>query len=131
MDEYIEKMPNWLRYILSIPFGIICVIFVGTIIYISNLIFSDPNSIWTIISNFIFANGLNVIIFFYGFNLMLPDKKFTITLVLSIIIGITYSILQGISIGLNIISFEYILAYIIFITSLILSCYLSYKNMID
>lgn len=128
MEEYLNKIPDWLRYILAIPFGILAVLFICLIIFISQLLYADPNSLWTIISNFIFANGINVIVFFYGLNIMLPKKKFMITLTISIIVGILYSILQGMSIVMNILTWEYIIAYILFMTCIVISCYMSYKG---
>lgn len=125
--DFITKLPNWTRYILSIPFGILISFFISIIIFISNLIYADPNSLWTTLLNFIFTNGISIIAFFYGLNIMLPKHKFAITLFISIILGIGYSILQGISIMNGIMTFEYIIAFIIFIFSSILSCYLSFK----
>ena len=123
-----DRLPNWLRYILAIPYGIVLVIFVGFIIYISNLFFSDSNSLYTYIITFVYRNGINVIILFYGINNMLPNYKFKITLIISIIIGMIYSILQGMSIILGNLSIEYIIAYIELIFALILSCYFSFTK---
>ena len=123
-----DRLPNWLRYILAIPYGIFLVIFVGLIIYISNLFFSNPNSLYTYIINFIYRNGVNIIILFYGINNMLPNYKFKITLILSIIIGIVYSVFLGMLIMLGDLSIEYIIAYILLIFTLILSCYFSFTE---
>lgn len=128
MEEKICKIPDWLRYILSIPFGLIYAFVVGVIIYASNTFFASQDSLWVLIINFIFLNGGNVMLFFWGLNIMLPKNEFIITLVLSILIGIAYTILQGMAIVLNILTFEYILAYILFTISLIFSTYLSYKG---
>jgi hypothetical protein len=128
MEKYIEKIPSWLRYILAIPFGIIMVLFIALITLITQLLYADPNSLWITIISFIFANGINVIVFFYGLNIMLPKKKFVITLAISIIVGILYSISQGMSIVMNTITWEYIIAYILFMTCMGISCYMSYKG---
>ncbi len=127
--ELIDKMPNWLRYILAIPFGIICVIGMAFFISISNYLYSSDN--WQNIVNFIYKNGINVIIFFYALNTMLPKFKFQITLALSIIFCILYSIVQGMSIMAGTMSIEYIVAFIEFIIFLIISCYYSYKKKFD
>ena len=71
-----DRLPNWLRYVLAIPYGIVLVVFVGFIIYISNLFFSDPDSLYTYIITFVYRNGINIIILFYGINNMLPNYKF-------------------------------------------------------
>ncbi len=128
MEKYIEKIPNWLRYILAIPFGIIMVLFIALITLITQLLYADPNSLWITIISFIFANGINVIVFFYGLNIMLPKKKFVVTLVISIIVGILYSISQGMLIVMDTITWEYIIAYILFMTCMGISCYMSYKG---
>ena len=123
-----DRLPNWLRYVLAIPYGIVLVVFVGFIIYISNLFFSDSDSLYTYIINFIYRNGVNIIILFYGINNMLPNYKFKITLILSIIIGIVYSVFLGMLIMLGDLSIEYIIAYILLIFTLILSCYFSFTE---
>lgn len=122
----IEKMPNWLRYILAIPFGIICAIFIAVVFVISNWLYSTAN--WTYILNFLYKNGINVIVFFYGVNIMLPNFKFQVTLAISIIVGILYSILEGMSIMENTLTIEFIIAYLEFIICLIVSCYCSFNK---
>ena len=127
----IEKMPIWLRYLIAIPFGILISTLVGIIFSISNLIYSDPDSIWNLITSFIFKNGVNFICFFYGINVMLPKHKFIFTITLSIIFGIIYSIIQGMNIITSSLTIEYIFAFIEVILSLVISCYFSFKNKFD
>lgn len=126
-----EKIPNWLRYVLAVPYGLILVIISAFIIYFSNIMFADPDSLYFYLSNFIFRNGINVIIFFWGLNTALPNYRFKVTLVISIIFGLAYTLLQGISIARNTINLEYIIAYIEVIICLITSCYLSFNKKFD
>ncbi len=124
-------MPNWLRYVLAVPYGLILVIVFAFIIYFSNIMFADPNSLYFYLSNFIFRNGINIIIFFWGLNTVLPNYRFKITLVISIIFGLAYTLLQGISIVRNTINLEYIIAHIEVIICLIISCYLNFNKKFD
>lgn len=126
-----EKIPNWLRYLLAIPYGLLLVVISAGILTLSNLLFSDPNSLYFYISSFIFKNGLNIMIFFWGINMMLPNHRFKITLIISIIFGLAYTLLEGIGIAQNNISWIYIIAYIEVIISLIISCYLSFNKKFD
>lgn len=128
MIDFINKIPNTLRYIISIPVSLIGVVLLYFIISLGNLLFSDPNSIWYLFTNFIIVNGLNVIIFFWIFNIILPKYRFKITLALSILLGIVICVIQGISIATNTLTTEYIIGCTITIISLIISCILSYKE---
>lgn len=128
MDNFLDKIPNWLRYILAIPFGIISVIFFSFIISLSTLLYSDVDSLWFKLCSFIYSNGINIIIFFYTFNYILPKYNFKITLAFTIIIGILYSILQGVSFAANTFTLEYIIAFILVIISLIISCVMTYNQ---
>lgn len=128
MEEKINKMPNWLRYVLAIPFGIILVILIGIVILISNSIYSDIDSLWFQLITFLYKNGINVIVFFWGVNSMLPAHRFTITLIISIIFGIIYTFIEGMAFMVGNISLEYILAYIEIIICLIISCYYSFNK---
>lgn len=128
MDDFLDKIPNWLRYILAVPFGIISVIFFSLIISLSTSLYSDVNSLWFKLCAFIYSNGINIIIFFYTFNCMLPKYNFKITLTFTIIIGILYSILQGISFATNTLTLEYLIAFILVIISLIISCIIVYNQ---
>lgn len=126
-----EKVPNFARYILAIPIGIVAVIVVGILVQLSNLLVSDPNSLNMNIVTFLYRNGINVIIFFWAINYILPNHKFLITLILSIGFGLFYSIIEGMSIIVGSISLEYILAFIEFISCLVISCYLSFTRKFD
>ena len=128
MEEKISKMPNWLRYLLAIPFGILLVIFMAIVIQISNSFFGDSDSLWNVLTTFLYRNGINVIVFFYGINVMLPSHKFIITLIISIIFGVIYTFIEGMAFMIGNISFEYILAYIEIIICLIVSCYYSFNK---
>ena len=123
-----EKIPNWLRYIIAIPYGILLVIFMGITMHFTNLWFVEPDSFFMHLSTFVFRNGLNVIVFFWGLNTMLPKHRFIITLIISIIIGILYSAIQGASIMTNTMNLEYFLAFVEFMICLIISCYYSFNN---
>ena len=123
-----EKIPNWARYILAIPAGLIAVIIVGFFVQFSNLLVSDPNSLNMNIVTFLYRNGVNTIVFFWTINYILPSHKFLITLIISIGFGIFYSIIEGMAIMQEMISLEYILAFIELIACLIISCYLSFTS---
>lgn len=122
------KIPNWARYIIAIPAGLIAVIIVGFFVQFSNLLVSDPNSLNMNIVTFLYRNGVNAIVFFWAINYILPNHKFLITLIISIGFGIFYSIIEGMAIMQKTISLEYILAFIEFIACLIISCYLSFTS---
>lgn len=126
MKEKIENMPNWLRYILAVPFGLLAVVFISIILIISNYLYSNEN--WQNIVMFLYKNGINVIVFFVAFNIMMPKYRFQITLTICILLGILYSIVQGMSIMQGTMTTEYIVAYIEFIISLIISCISSFKT---
>ena len=123
-----EKFPNWAKYMLAIPAGIIAVIVVAFFVQLSNLLVSDPNSLNMNIVTFLYRNGVNAIIFFWTINCILPKHKFLITLIISIGFGIFYSIIEGMYIIQGNISLEYILAFIELIACLIISCYLSFTG---
>lgn len=126
--EKIEKIPIWLRYILAIPFGLLQTILFGLVNIISNSIYRDSNSLSAQLITFLYKNGINVIVFFYGINYMLPNHKFIITLIISVIFGIIYTFIEGMSFVIGNISLEYTLAYIEMIICLIVSCYLSFNK---
>lgn len=123
-----EKIPNWLRYIFALPYGLLISIIGFIIMRFSLLLFADPKSLYFAIISFIFKNGVNILLFFYGLNLMLPNHKFVITIIISIIFGLLYTFLEGMIVIANNISIEYTLAYIEVIISLIISCWLSYNK---
>lgn len=116
----IEKMPNWLRYILAIPFGILCLIIVYYIGYFSNRLIASRDSWLIVIYNFLYANGINVIVMVTGMNCMLPKYQFGFTLTIAIIfcslgmmglgIGLitaTVSVLDIIGVLLTLLAFIY------------------------
>lgn len=131
MEEKINNIPNWLRYILAIPYGILLVLFVFIILQISNSLYADSDSFWSLLLTFLFRNGINLIIFFYGLNVMLPNYKFKITLILSIAFGIFYTFIGGMAYVTDNITIEYILADIEVISCLILSCYFSFTQKLN
>ena len=123
-----EKIPIWLRYILSVPYGIALTILFYLLMRFSLLLYADQNSLYFYFTTFIFRNGINILILFYGINSMLPNHKFKITLILSILSGGAYTILEIIGIMQGNISIEYIIAYVEVVSCLIISCILSCKN---
>lgn len=80
-----EKIPNWLRYILAIPFGIVVNIAFYWIVYYSNLFFSHPESLYMLIIDFIYVNFINVFVIIGAMNSMLPKHQYKFTITLSII----------------------------------------------
>lgn len=128
MEDKINKIPSWLRYILAIPFGLLLAFLIGVVVLISNSIYSDIDSLWFQLITFLYKNGINVIVFFFGVNSMLPAHRFTITLIISIIFGIIYTFIEGMAFMVGNISLEYVLAYIEIIICLIVSCYYSFNK---
>lgn len=101
MDDCLKKIPNWLRYILAIPFGILC-LYIGYYVgYFSNLYIASPDSWCMVVFNFVYNNGINVMVMISTMNWMLPKHQFKFTLVISIIlcgiglVGLGMSILMG------------------------------------
>lgn len=127
-DNIFRKIPNIWRYILAIPVGIIGVIVAFILMNISDLWISDPNSLYHTINIFIFRNFLNIIAFFYLMNYTLPKHQFKITLTLSIGFGIYYCMLMGIAYFNNITTWEYIVANILVISALIISCVIAFTQ---
>lgn len=128
MRDFPNNLPNWLRYILAVPCGIICTLFTTFIVQLSLNLYSEPDSLYYIFVSFVFANFASVIVFFYGMNIMLPKYQFVITLAISIVAGILFSIFLGIYIAYYRTFTVDIIGYIIYMIALVVSCVYSYKN---
>ena len=122
---FIEKLPNWLRYILAIPFGILAYIVISFIILLGQSLFNDANSIWLTLISFIISNGISIIIFLNAVYFMVPNNKYKFTLVLAIFIEIFCTILTFNVFTIANITLGTMLAYILFTICLVLSlCFL-------
>lgn len=123
-----EKIPNWLRYILAIPFGIVCLVIGYYIGYIGNRWVASPDSLMMITYNFLYANGINVIMMMYGMNTMLPKYKFRFTLVVSIILFCLGIISLRLTIFMNTITVKYVIGLFLTFLAIIFSCYYTYQQ---
>lgn len=126
--SFIEKLPNWLRYIIAIPISIIGTMIVLFFINFSNMLFSDTNSLWYFIINFAVANFISVLVFFFCLNYILPKYEFTFTLVISILICFLITFLLVSTIITNALNFKDIIGLLLSIASCIISCILSKKG---
>lgn len=95
-----EKIPNWLRYGLAIPFGLICGILGYYIYYLGNLWVASPDSLMMKFCNFIYSNCIIILVIVYAMNTMLPKHQFKFTLVVTIL----YCALGLVSLGILIIT---------------------------
>lgn len=128
MDNFLNKLPNWLRYIVAIPIGIISLVVFYYIGYFSNLYIASPDSIYIKIYNFLYNNGINVIIMISVMNYVLPKYQFQFTLILSILFcGIAFTGL-GMNILMQNITTFYIIGFLLTIISFIFCCYYTYKE---
>ena len=98
--SFVEKMPSWLRYIIAIPIGIICLYLVYYVGYFSNLFIASPDSPIIKIYVFLYSNGINVLVMTTVMNFILPKHKFSFTLILAII----FCSLGMIGVGMNIVT---------------------------
>lgn len=124
----IEKIPNWLRYIIAIPASLIGTILIIMFINFNTMLFSDTNSLWYSAINFILANFVSVLVFFLCLNYILPKYKFIFTLILSILLLILIYCLLIFSTLSNNLSTQYVIGNILFSIGCVISCYLSKKE---
>lgn len=131
MESLLEKIPNWVRYVLAIPFGLVCW-FVGYYIgYFSNLYVASPDSWAMKIYIFLYNNGINVLVMLGTMNYMLPKYHFQFTLVISIILSSIIMIGLGMSILVQNITISYILGIMLFFSCIAYCCYCAYKEHIN
>jgi hypothetical protein len=128
LKESIERLPDWARYVLAIPFGILCVLAVDLLFYISQDLFFSKESDLIKLFNFIVKNGLNFMILFVGINWMLPRYRFIITLIISLITFLINAILIGIEMANYTLSLDFCFAWIVTTICLAISCYYSFKS---
>lgn len=124
----IDKFPNWLRYILAIPFGILCLYIVYYMGYFSSRFIASPDSWLMIIYNFLYANGINVLVMMAGMNYMLPKYQFGFTLTVSLIFCSIGMIGLGMSIITKTVTVPYIIGLILTFIAFIYSCYVSFED---
>lgn len=126
--SFIEKLPNWLRYIIAIPISIIGTIIVLFFINFSSILFSDTNSLWYFIITFVSANFLSILVFFFCLNYTLPKYEFTFTLIISILICCLIMFLLILTILTNTLNLKYIIGLLLSVISCIISCIFSKKG---
>ncbi len=128
MDDCFNRFPNWLRYILAIPFGILC-LYIGYYVgYFSNLYIASPDSWCVVVFNFVYNNGINVMVMISTMNWMLPKHQFKFTLVISIILCGLGLVGLGMSILMRSITIPYIVGLITTIICFIGMCCYTYKE---
>lgn len=126
MDDFIEKIPNWIRYILALPAGIVCLIIFYYIGYFANLYIASPDS-WCIkFYTFFYNNGINVLIMMGVMNYILPNYQFKFTLVISVIFFALGFIGLGMNILIQNITVTYILGLVLTVIAFIYCCYCAY-----
>ena len=123
-----EKIPNWLRYILAIPFGILSLFVVYYIGYFSNLYVASPDSIMMAVYDFTYSNFFNVIVMIYSMNYMLPKHQFKFTLVISILFCALGFVGLGMNILLGDITFIFILGFILNFVAFIICCVTTFNQ---
>ena len=123
-----EKLPNWLRYILAIPFGFICLIIMYYICYFSNLWIASPDSLMIKFFNYIYNNGINAIVFIYAMDTMLPKHQFKFAVTISIIFCGIGMIGLGMSIMTGDITVSYLISLVFNIICFIYACYYTFKE---
>ncbi len=126
--EFINKIPNFVRYIVAIPFGILCLIVGYYIGYFSQLYIASPDSLAIKIYNFLYQNGINVLVMIGGMNLILPKHRFKFTLIISVIFGFIGITGLGINIAYNNITISYIVGLILTILAFIYACYSTFND---
>lgn len=131
MDNLLKKFPNWARYLLAIPFGLVCW-FIGYYIgYFSNLYIASPDSIAMKIYIFLYNNGINVLVMLGTMNYMLPKYHFQFTLGISVVLSSITMIGLGMSILVQNITISYILGVLLFLGCIAYCCYCAYKEHIN
>lgn len=129
MEENIfNKVPNWLRYILSVPLGIVAVIIVYIIGYWSNLWVASPDSLMMQFFTFIYQNGINVFILIGTICYVLPKYQIQFTITISVLICALGFIGLGMSILLDNITVTYIIGFVLTFVSFILTCIYVFKQ---
>lgn len=128
MDDFLNKIPNWLRYILAVPIGIVCLYIVYFIGYFSNLYIASPDSLCIEIYKFIYSNCINVLVMISSMNFILPKYQFKFTLVISIIFCSIGFVGLGMNILMQNITVTYIIGLVLTMASFGFSCYHTFKK---
>lgn len=125
-NDTFEKIPNWLRYIIAVPVGIIGVIGLYFIMHIGFL-YIDPDAPIIHISDFLYGNFFNIIIFLYCFNCCLPKHQFTFTVIISVIGLLLYGVSFGIFLISNTLNITLVISTLLGIIAFIISAIYSFK----
>lgn len=130
MEENIfVKFPNWLRYILSIPLGLISVIVCYYIGYWANLWIASPDSLMMYFFTFIYQNSINVFVLIGTICYVLPKYQFQFTLTISILFCSLGFVGLGMNILINNITISYIIGFILTFVSFVISCIYTFNNL--
>lgn len=121
-----EKLKITLRYIFAIPIAIVGMVLGAILMAISNRFVASPDSFYTLINNFLYANVIGYLIFFAILNYVVPNHKFGYTLTTAIVfiggillLSAAYEITYGA---------KDLLSWVFSILAIAWSCYLSYTN---
>lgn len=123
-----NKIPNWLRYILAIPFGIICLILGYYIFYFSNRWVASPDSLMMKFCNYIYVNGINAMVLIFAMDKMLPKHQFKFALAVSIFFCSLGLIGLGMSVMIGNITVSNVVGTFLTIAAFIYSCYYTFKE---
>lgn len=121
-----EKLKIVLRYIFAIPISIVGMFLGAILMSISDRFVSSPDSLYALISNFLYANVIGYIVFFAILNYVVPNHKFKYTLITAIAyVGgiILLSAIYDVSYGA-----KDLLSWVFSILAISYSCYASYKG---
>lgn len=122
-----ERIPNWLRYILAIPYGIVSYLIIYYIGYFSNLWIASPDSLMIRFYCYIYTNVIGTFIFMYAMISMLPKHQFKFAVVVSIILCALAFVGIGMSIMIGNVTYSDIIAIFLWVGSFIYSCYYIFK----
>lgn len=131
MNDILEKMPNWLRYILAIPVSaLLAYSFEFIFVYILSPL-KDGNiyDLILLLEQYLVVNVGVLLVFFYYLNIILPAYQFQFTCGICILLGSLYCIVLGMSITWGF-SFNWI-SFILSMLTFIITPYLSYLKVFD
>lgn len=129
MEENIfNKIPNWLRYIISIPLGLIAVIICYLIGYWSNLYIASPDSIMMDLYTFIYQNCINTVVFFTTLCYILPKYQLQFVITISVLILMVGFVGLGMVIISNTVTVDYIIGFVLSVITFIVSCIYTFKK---
>lgn len=123
MEGIIEKIPNWIRYIIAIPVAILGVILAGLFLMIFVFGYATPDSLIMQAFPYFYGSFANVFVFCYVLTYILPNYKFEITLGLSCLyVGILVMAIYMLN-TFQMLYFSHSVELLLTIIACIISCY--------